>query len=54
VIPYRNGKVSGARKILAYVAQLLVEKKYIYIICKVSSGRVGPSVFKLDRGSGML
>ena len=30
------------------------EKKYIYIICKVSSGWVGPSVFKLDRGPGIL
>ena len=30
------------------------EKKYIYIICKVSSGRVGPQDFKLDRSSGIL
>ena len=29
-------------------------KKYIYIICQVSSGRVGPAVFKLDNGSGIL
>jgi len=37
-----------------YTGQLLIEKKYIYIICKVASGWVGPAVFKLDRGSGIL
>jgi len=40
---------SGIRKI-----QPQVEKKYIYIICKVSSGRVGPQAFKLDRSSGII
>ena len=31
-----------------YTGQLLVEFLYIYIICKVSSGWVGPAVFKLN------
>jgi hypothetical protein len=30
------------------VAQPLIEFLYIYIICEVSSGRVGPPVFKLN------
>jgi len=41
-------------KLLACVAQLLIEFLYIYIICKVSSGRVGPSVFKLDKEPGTI
>jgi len=48
------GLYMGQKKIPAYTGQLLVEKKYIYIFSKVSSGRVGPSDFKLDRGSGIL
>jgi hypothetical protein len=44
----------GQKKIPAYTGQLLVVKKYIYIFCKVSSGRVGPQDFKLDKGSGIL
>jgi len=30
-----------------------MKKKYIYIFSKVSSGWVGPSVFKLDRSRAL-
>jgi hypothetical protein len=59
---YSIGRDSGTEwkcivifnKLSAYATQLLVEKIYIYILSKVSSGRVGPQAFKLDRGSGIL
>jgi hypothetical protein len=46
--------MNGTGQRLIFKAQPQVEKKYIYIKCKVSSGRVGPAVFKLDNGSGIL
>jgi len=59
---YNIGRDSGTewkcivifKNLLAYVAQLLVEFLYIYILSKVSSGRVGPQAFKLDTGSGII
>ena len=59
---YNTGRDSGTewkcivifKKILAYVAQLLGEKIYIYILSKVSSGRVGPQAFKLDTEYGII
>jgi len=48
-----DGRVFGARKIPACVAQPLVVKK-INKKSKVSSGRVGPPVSKLDNGAGII